>query len=242
MRYICFFYFLLAFNVLSAQDYDLPDMGTYDLGTYYWEDMITANQIKKGANGEISLEYVDLNDSMKLRKEYFRDGKLKLIVEVFQAFCSDIFVSFDPVTYEEEFEIVEGICDIFHGIYIEYQHDFQERRLIDPLTKGYYKNGKKYGEWRKISESEGLSIANYNAAGKLEGTYTAYYFDLGSIKKQVKLQGEYKVYKMKQWYRDGGTGEYKSNEHHSARRVGEWRWYNKLGELIETVKYEHHEK
>lgn len=223
----------MIFNVLSAQDYELPEMDYYDMKIHYWDDTITANQMKKWDNGNTQVEYVDLNDSTKLRKEYSRDGGLKLTAEVFQVFCSDTFVTFDPETYKETFEVIEAIRDIPHGRYFEYY----SKRLgfTEPRTKGSYQYGYKYGEWlAKTSPLGEVIVANYNSQGKLEGIYTEYHFN---PKKQVKLQGEYKVFKMKRWYKDGKTKKLKSDEYYSSRRVGKWKLYNELGELIETVKY-----
>lgn len=234
MRYILVCCFLMAFNLLFSQDYDLPDMGSYNLDTYYWKDTITANQIKKWDNGKIKIEYINLNDSIKLRKEYSINGELKQTVEVMQSFFSDTSISFNPEIFNETFTITQGVKDIFHGRYIQYHTG----TIMRPHIRGQYRNGYTYGEWQKIEySSKLLKTANYNTKGQLEGLYTEYHTSSESIKQQVKLQGEYKVLKMEEWYVDGKSKKKKIYEHYYSRRIGVWKLYNEVGELIETVGY-----
>ncbi len=235
-RQLLFSFFLFCVQYSIGQNYEFPKIQQYKFECHYWKDTLNSHQVLKFKNGNIKLEYIHIDGNRKLRKEYHENGRLKLTAEVIQEFVTDTFVSFNPETYEEDIEVLSGIEDIRDGQYIEY--DFY-RRII---TKGSFKYGKKNGKWEStlhnLSYGTIFIEANYNDEGFLSGKYKEYYFDEPSKTKSIKAEGEVNVVLQKSVYRSSIKNKPHINYFQKSMQVGEWKYYNILGELEQIIIYQ----
>lgn len=232
---ICF----LLLSILSyGQDYKLPIMKHYETETYtHWNDSNTLEQVVYYNNDNIRIEYVKLNDTHRLRKEYWDNGRIKAEMVVYQIFRTDKDTTFDrdDPNIILAIDIESGLVDIPDGAYTEYYKPFNSKKDIQ-LTRGQFKNGYQADKWEtQLGPFDETITATYNDFGVLNGEYIEYYSTYPKPKQKIKFIGNYSAieFKFNLWSgykRDGKPIVL-------ARRVEKWRFYSKEGELIETIKY-----
>ncbi len=223
-----------------SQVCDVPKMNRYSIGhNNYWEDTITANQIEYWDNGNIKVEYVDLPSNKKLKKAYFKEGRLKLTVEVIQSYETDGSMEYNPKSGEDTIIYQSGICDTPDGKYIEYNEPYYSKNDIIN-TQGQYLNGRKYGKWQTEVSYNGLReivIANFNSDGRLDGEYIRYYYNYDDKKAQVKWKGQFGVIKINVVIRDDVTRKLINKLQTRSERVGVWVLFDRGGNVLGEVEY-----
>ena len=218
-------------NNLFGQSEKNNSFEEYEFEIIFWLDSINVKQKQYYPNKSIKLEYDVINDSIKIRKEYFESGNIKLEAEVYQRFKKSIKTSPKESNNEEDTTIIkEGYVDVRHGKYIEYYDDILKLKR----QNGKYKDNTRCSEWTKYDISmRKIIIENYNDKGFLEGKYTEYFFVNGSEElKKVKTKGQYEVI----------TYNYAINDNEryfitESKKTGIWEYYD-WNKLIEKVNYE----
>ena len=213
-------------------------MKEYYMSLYWWPDTITENQKEYWTNGNLKVKYENIGQNKKLKKEYFEEGRLKLTVEVSQVYAIDTCLVEEPKTWEIKEVVEKGFTDIADGEYIEYHEPIYSPEDI-PIAKGYYRNGKRIGQWEiEISNKNIYVVANFNTQGQLEGQYIEYFLEYGKEINKIKWLGQYNVVPTIDLKWDHQLKKYKSLSYMESRKVGVWQRFNELGELKETVTYE----
>ncbi len=235
-----FILFILIFSSINsfAQDYELPKMKWFKYESYAWKDSITANQIKLYSNGNLKLDYVNIGNSKKIRREYFEEGGLKLTIEVKQKYRVDSVYDIDPITGISTLNLYSGYRDIPDGKYIEYKKPFRRKNKSVLITYGNYLNGKMQGKWETMSKNLVNKItATYNSEGYLDGEYIEFYDTRYFNKEIIKWKGTFKVFKSKETILDPITGKLETIISSINERFGTWTLYDMEGKIICEVNY-----
>lgn len=221
--------------LINAQDeIDMPTFGEYyNLTPTNWEDSTLSNQILKWKNGRIRLEYKHVKDSIRLRKEYFQSGNLKLTAEVYQVWGIDSLYTEDLETRELTLTVSEGrYVDIFHGEFLE----FTDLQGIGSKTEGQFNHGLMVGDWKTKTDKETIVVASFNNHGSIDGLYQEYY-SLTPDSAQIKLEGQFGVVYSRDFVEDLETGELVEVLLGEIKKVGDWKHYDLSGNLVLTVSY-----
>lgn len=223
-------------NVCYSQSNNLPQLQDYSLLSTRWQDTIISHQKLFWPNGKVKLDYVQLHDSIKLRKEYFESGNLKLTAEIYQSYYIESFYINDtakPGTLIRKESA--GYIDMLHGNYYEYW----DATGVTAKTSGFFKHGKQVEEWKERQDDASLIIANYNSNGQLEGPYFEYFFNGFNERADIKWKGQFSVVSHSFTEQDEMTlkpiGQSEITE---SVRSGIWEHYNRSGELLETLIYQ----
>lgn len=214
--------FFLSGLFCIAQDYQLPKYKSfYDLRDL-WKDSITQNQKEYWENGNLKIEYKDIEGSyIKLKKMYYENGILKMEAEVFQRYVSDTMYIENELG---DLKVVPyiGYEDVFEGIYFEY-FDKRYPYRDSTLTKGQFNYNKPIGTWQ-FYNGKYYTFLNFNSDGYLDGEYLECY---SNNKNHIHLKGQFKsIYK---------TDE-ENIEYLKSIRYGEWNlFYN--GTIEYTAVY-----
>jgi len=232
--------FIFSSTLSFSQDYKIPKLNYYFPTTFYWKDTITENQKEYWDNGNIKVEYENLQNGLKLKKEYFYKGRLKLSIEVIQKYSIDTAMQFDEYGDIISKEIMKGYKDVNNGKYIEYHEPYYSKEDL-PKTYGQYKNDIQIGLWQTEKGTGGNIIeANFNLNGKLAGQYKEYYQEYPNKKYSIKWLGNYdfiNVTILKRNY-PGNKDKYSHITYMQIRRIGEWKLFDRDGTLLETVTYD----
>ncbi|MCG8576249.1 MAG: hypothetical protein MI810_15270 [Flavobacteriales bacterium] len=192
---------------------------------------------------------------IKLYKEYYRDGKVKLIGGYSNGMKSGIFREYSQAgelingyLYEKDTMVAEGIVR-FDGNYEgEWKHYYKSGELKasgiyeDGVKSGkwtyYYKNGKKeqegkfkenqlYGEWIwYYASGQRRRTEYYNRKEKLEGTVTEW----DSLGNEISRGDYYNGLREGSWFYH--VGDYKEvGEYTIGLQNGNWRYFYKSGKL-----------
>ena len=219
----------------TQSDY-APKLQDYSPVPTYWQDTTVVHQKLFWSNGKVKVEYIPLHDSIRLRKEYFESGNLKLTAEIYQSFSIDTSYTEDvakPGTFIIKWS--NGYVDMLHGKYCEYWDAIG----VAPKTTGSFKYGNQSGEWKVRKTDGSLIVATYNDRGQLDGSYFEYYFSGVNERANLKWKGQFSVVTYSHIQQDERTltqlGQSTITE---SPRTGKWEHYNKSGELLETVTYE----
>lgn len=236
-RLITFITLIVTPLLMIGQDYELPKMKDYQMYSYYWNDTINENQIAYWDNGVKRVDYLNLENGTKLKREYYYEGRLKIEVIVIQYFKIDTVCFIDVDTEEEITEINIGYTDIPNGSYKEYHKpNYSNHDIVK--TFGQYKNGKMVGLWS--SKHGGLNYtvtANFNSKGQLEGEFCQYYSNYKNPLKEIKIKGKYARIKTKRYLKDYTLNKYVVEEIVLCRRIGKWEFFDKDGRILETTIY-----
>lgn len=202
----------LLFSVCYSQNSFFPTLRNYSYldSTHYWETSNINEQQKKWSNGKVKLEYEHINDSLRLRKEYFESGNLKFTAEVYQKWRSDTIISGCYIG-GETFYIRSGFEDKMHGEYIEY-YDWNQIKI---RTTGQFLHGKMTGAWTTKTGEGALIEAQYDNEGFLDGLYVEYYYKKNDPKALTKWKGQYKL----------------------GDQDGLWEYFDMDGKLLERITY-----
>ena len=235
MKNLIVLFFLLSLSVVvSSQDDDMPEMHSYYLQYYYWQDTITAGQKQFWPNGNKKIDYCAISDNKKLRREYFEDGNLKLTVVVEQVYGRDTITTTDPNTGELWREVDSGYSDIPDGDYFEYNAGWPA-----PVTRGQYLNGERYGLWQTETGVLGqIMTATYDKEGNLNGPYKKYYYDSRNPTGKIEWKGQYGMVTQSLTKIDPDTGENVVSVLTRSERTGTWTKYDQAGKVLLTVTYD----
>lgn len=228
---------LLMVNLLQAQSNWPFVIQEYGLKNQLWQDSMTKNQILKWKNGNVKVEYIDLYDSLKIRRDYFENGMLKMEATVYQVFKSVNITTYDEFD-DESIRDTSGYLDVLHGKYKEYQEEWSVKCGPTIITSGQFTHGFATGNWERRGSANSLIVANFSKNGFLKGEFFEYYFDRENPKSKIKWKGQFDVFNLEVdqnvAIKDYIDMDY-SKSHH---RVGIWKHYNEEGVLIETVTYD----
>jgi len=224
------FLILIAFQGISQES--LPVLREFEKSMTCWSDTDINKQVLRWSNGISKLKYQQLNDSLRLRLEFYESGNLKLTAEVLQGWGIDSSYTEDWETGEFRLEITSGYTDKLHGEYKE----FWDSNQTDPKVIGMFKNGMMTGIWTRQTNSKKIE-ATYNDHGRLDGPYIEYYFD-HQDNTILKLRGNYIEYERQTTVQDIETGEVKSIRYVGSEKNGMWEYYDRDGQFIKTVTYD----
>lgn len=153
-----------------------------------------------------------------IRTEYFENGVVKSICEIV------IFIGIDTMT--EYKNNVDRVIQLFRSIdkvdgpYKEFYPNGDLR------AEGKGQEGKRDGEWLYYTYNKDKTIITYNE-GVPSGPYEEYFYIYRDRSYQIKIKGEYYTLE---------TEMFRQNDL-PARRKGEWKYYNRKGDLIGTANY-----
>ncbi len=236
---ITIYLFIFVNQFVYSQNYDIstPKFKQYHYTYYHWNDSISENQKEYWDNNVLKVEYIDLDNQKKLRKEYFENGRLKREAEVVQAFSIDTFVTFNPETMEENIRVKKGFKDFYAGKYIEYE-DYQDNRII---TKGQFKNSIYSGKWEAIvfgQTSFKIIEGKFNKYGYLENYYE-YNINKDGSKGNLLVKGKYKTFKIEKYIFNNISQKNEKVKKFLNRPIGKWIYYddNKNVRLIIRYKW-----
>lgn len=227
----------LTLTQSGAQDYELPKMNHYDIKEYVWASTSSHEQRKHWDNGNPKIEYIDLENGHKLRKEYFSEGRLKMTVEVMQIHEKRLDSIFDPddPSVIVAVDTIVGFIDIPDGRYVEYHEPYYSSSDI-PRTTGQFLNGAPHGRWETEKGVLGYIVeANYNEEGYLEGPYKEYYPSYPNKKQNLKISGNYSQVLVTRKDRYSPGNRYVTYK--TSHRVGTWKLHDEEGAVIEEVTY-----
>lgn len=228
MRIILITTFICYFSncPLQAQDYSLPKFED-NIKEYYWMDEDSSSQIELWENGKVKTNYESIDDRLKWRFDYNENGTLKFKFKVYQEYEVDTSVVIDLETYEETIILSRGYTDVPHGIFEGYHYNRRSKKAL-LKTSGQYSDGLRKGEWyyRNFKGSTFTTKVNYRK-GRLSGESIEYYSSNTFEGEKVKYKGNYDVIRLNK----------KSGMYGHTRRVGAWKYYDRSGELLETVTY-----
>jgi|GEM_PF-3075298 len=245
MKWCCYILFSCICLISKAQEDTLPVFKIYyiqnltthidqyifpvDTGITYWE------------NGNKSIEVVEINDSVRIHKEYFESGNLKLEATILKQFHRDTFNTYGDYYNEvinkdtSIIQVVEWNEDLLHGDYKQYD----DSKNSFPTIKGrFYYNSKK-GEWEeKVGEE--IYVVNFNNNSEIDGEFTVYYaFDNEPI--FPKIKGQYTVievpYRFEEINYDTGEWETFEGIERKSMKTGVWFYYDKNVQLSKSVDY-----
>jgi len=206
----------------------------YRLTSTFWPDTNIENHVLYWDNGKIQVEYKLVKDSIRIRNEYFQNGRLKLTAEIYQTLWIDTSMELNHVTRELEAVISSGYVDILHG---RYQEHWKAHWNVKPKTSGTFNKNLMVGEWAKRTRNGELSTALYNAKGQLEGPYYAYYYFGSNERSNVKWKGQYEVFRYRERQEDLETGEPIVVEIIGSKKAGTWKHFSLDGQLLQTVEH-----
>ena len=236
--------FTLLFSLLTissfCQNYEMPVMKNYCMEKIYCGyDTTAKNQKAYWDNGNIKVEYFDIANGKKLRKDYFKEGRIKITVEVYQIFVADTNYIENPETGELNIFVLKRYRDVVDGQYIEYHEPTYSKEDI-PVTLGQYKNDKQSGKWQTEKGAGGpIVTATYNADGELDGEYIEYYDDPFETKmKKTEWKGQYGILTVTKLMEDFKTNTYVKKTFQESRKVGVWKLFDRDGKVLETVTYD----
>lgn len=230
-----FFFISLYFGLVGfGQDYEVPDFYINEKSVY-WKDTITANQKAYWKNGIIRVQYEDIGNGKKLRKEFDQNGDLKYTFELYQKFDTteiDVYDDFGEII-DSIFEI--GFHDVFDGKFVKYKREKGYKNNI--AKQGQFKDNYRFGTWvcydlfkyKKV-------ILTFNHNGLLEGEFKIYYIHAYQNTEHLEIAGEYKMITLP-YYNTYFSSKY-SKPRLESKRNGEWLYYNPQGDLIDRVIYQ----
>lgn len=192
---------------------------------YYWKDTIIDNQKDFWNEGTPKIEYSQLENDKRLRKDYFEDGQLRLTAIVKQKYVIDSFWQINAITLEDELITQPGFIDIIQEI------EFTKKPQL--RVKGQYLNGIKNGKWLSYLNNEIIQEVEFEN-GILNGVYTEYYSSNSNKKLQKKRNGEFIEKKILKFPNDN-----RSNKEYifSKVKTGTWSTFNKDGSFKHKIVY-----
>jgi len=226
--------------LMHGQELALPKLKEFDLQRVFWIDTITSNQKILWPNGNVKLDYSNMNNGLKLRKEYYEGGQLKLSVVVFQSYAIDTNTLVDPYTGEFSISIDSGFADIPNGQYYEYIDRGSSESEI--MTTGQYLNGLIVGQWSTVDFiNDIMTTAKFNNDGYLDGEYVEKYLPLADApdcSQQFKWRGHYKPICIN--YTSSNSDDKKQLLY--SVRIGTWRYCSKDGLFKYKIKYKYNSR
>lgn len=227
-----FFLFLASLQAFSQ--YCPSPMGHGGIfEAVFWETSEVDSQKIYWNNGQVKVENEKLNDGLILRKEYYKNGNLKLTSEMTQEWSRDSIFKHSPYTGKDTMVILEGYIDSPFGKYTRYSI----RRADQPIFWGKLNGRTKKGVWRRFQFHQLLMVANFNKHGKMEGFYHEFSTRNFQLKTSDTLwSGQYRVLRDTNTYMNPISGRIDTTIRRQSIRTGTWRHY-KRGELMQTVNY-----
>lgn len=226
--------FVIICNCVYAQINDYPSYPSivlFEEGRYEPNDTIPRQRFR--TSGMPHILYEKTVDGIIIRKEFFKNGALKSIVEITQVISADTSIYYDFESKQHQIAIVKTLFDVPNGEYTAY--NLNARGLIK--SQGNCKNARRIGIWTFYDRHKNKTIVTYNDKGEPDGLYEEYYYSRKKDTYQLKIKGQFGIQQFKTKHTSSKTGEIRSSTKTESRRIGRWEYYATDGNLLEVVEY-----
>lgn len=233
---------LLLFPSASsfAQEVELPQ-DDYHWRRYdqHWPLANPETQIATWPDGSVKTSYEHIRDSIWQKSCFRIDGQLYYSIEIFRRWSLDTSYTENLATGEMTRSVDSGFIDVWHGKFSEYE-DLKDYAYKDSmmLMRGQFRDDVMVGEWVRLNRQSDVKLVVTLKDGVSNGPYFEFYRDARESGRTIKWEGQYglKPQPGKRWNRD--INRLEPATVYRSERVGEWRYYSREGELLQTVTYD----
>ena len=174
--------------------------------------------------------YNQISDSIFEKKQYYENGKLHSISQLFWRTGIDSSYNEDLDTGELKLVISEDASiEVLHGPFLAYSSEGDNL-----ITRGEYAKGLVVGEWCHYYQG-GSACSTFDDFGSIIAFKS--YYDRNKLK--VSSEGRYCKIKSEQLFYNPESKQYERQKMLLDQRCGVWKYYNIKGDLTQRITYEH---